>query len=111
MTWGHFDEAENKVVPPDRAHASNEIRPGDILLSRSNTAELVGASVLVGACRPRLLLSDKSLRLVYPKSLDQRWLQGALSSPDARAQMSRAATLMTLSFLHTGSFRRSRTGT
>lgn len=92
MTWGVFDESENKVVPPERVDPSKEIRPGDILLSRSNTAELVGASVLVGSCRRRLLLSDKSLRLVYSGALSSRWLQGALSSPSARDQMSRLAT-------------------
>lgn len=92
MTWGTFDDAENKVVPDDRVDASKEIRTGDILLSRSNTAELVGATVLVGTCRTKLLLSDKSLRLLYPKALSPRWLQGALSSPALRAQMSGLAT-------------------
>jgi type I restriction enzyme, S subunit len=92
-TWGRFDEAENKAVPASRDFDSTkEIRQGDILLSRSNTADLVGASVLVGRCRGRLLLSDKSMRLLYSSLLDARWLQGALASPSARTQMSLLAT-------------------
>jgi type I restriction enzyme S subunit len=93
MTWGQFDETENKAVPPGRPiDVDKEIRPGDILLSRSNTADLVGASVLVGRCRSHLLLSDKSMRLLYSPVVHARWLQGALASPSARAQMSRLAT-------------------
>lgn len=64
MTWGTFLENEQKAVPSAAAvDPTNEIKPDDLLLSRCNTTELVGATVLVGNCRPRLLLSDKSLRL------------------------------------------------
>jgi hypothetical protein len=64
MTWGEFRQHENKAVPADREiNPAHEIRPGDILVSRANTEAYVGAPVLVRKCRPRLLLSDKSLRL------------------------------------------------
>ncbi len=93
MTWGTFLEDEQKAIPSHvNFDPSDEVKPGDLLLSRSNTAELVGATVFVEECRPRLLLSDKSLRLVACESLDQRWLHGALSSPVARRQLSRMAT-------------------
>ena len=60
MTWGTFDEDENKAVPPGKSiDPRYEIRPGDILLSRANTVDLVGATVLVRNCRPRLLMSEQ----------------------------------------------------
>lgn len=93
MTWGTFDEGENKAVPPSRPiDRRKEIEAGDILVSRSNTVSLVGASVLVGTCRPKLLLSDKSLRLRYSDRISARWLQGSLAAPHARDQLSTHAT-------------------
>ncbi|GHA09836.1 restriction endonuclease subunit S [Streptomyces echinoruber] len=93
MTWGDFDEGENKAVPAGFPfNPEYEIRPGDILLSRANTAAYVGASVLVRKCRPRLLLSDKSLRLIPAEGIDREWLAYLLSSPNIRDQISERAT-------------------
>jgi type I restriction enzyme S subunit len=93
MTWGSFDESENKAVPKGKSYDPYyEIRPDDLLLSRANTVELVGATVLVERCRSKLLLSDKSMRLRYSLSLDRRWLRFALASLQVRQQMSRMAT-------------------
>lgn len=92
MTWGTFRAEENKAVSGDAVNPRYEIRPGNLLVSRANTSGYVGASVLVDAVRPRLLLSDKSLRLVPRTNVDPRWLWLALSSPDARAQISAKAT-------------------
>ncbi len=93
MTWGQFVESENKAVPANRQFTpGSEIRPGDILLSRSNTVELVGATVIVRHCRPRLLLSDKSMRLLVSGLVDRVWFQKVLSSFTARRQMSAVAT-------------------
>ena len=93
MTWGSFDERENKaVLSDDLADPRWEIRPGDLLLSRANTTEYVGATVLVGQCRSHLLLSDKSMRLLSKPNVDKAWLQLALSAPEMRAQMSAVAT-------------------
>ncbi len=93
MTWGKFDESENKAVPPNQQFdPSNEIQPDDLLLSRSNTPELVGASVLVPHCRSRLLLSDKSLRLVVSREIHRGWLWRILLSPNVRGQFTATAT-------------------
>src|SRR5690606_20969828 len=51
-----------------------------------------GATVLVRSCRPKLLLSDKSMRLIPKPGVDRRWLRFALGSPQLRSQMSRHAT-------------------
>lgn len=93
MTWGRFDETENKALPAERApNPAYEIHTGDILVSRANTQAYVGAPVLVGQCRPRLLLSDKSLRLVPNGSVDKKWLTYILTSPGARKFISDRAT-------------------
>ncbi|MCO6457478.1 MAG: restriction endonuclease subunit S [Pirellulaceae bacterium] len=93
MTWGTFLEEEQKAIPPKAAFdPSDEIKPNDMLLSRSNTTQLVGATVLVGNCRPRLLLSDKSLRLRASKIVNLLWLHTAMSSSLARSQLSAMAT-------------------
>lgn len=92
MTWGAFKAEENKAVPPELADPRFEIRQGDLLVSRANTSEYVGASVLVGPVRPRLLLSDKSLRLTPHRSVNAEWLWRALQAPSARRQISALAT-------------------
>lgn len=93
MTWGSFRESENKtVLDLDQVDPRWEIRPGDVLVSRANTSAYVGASVLVRSCRPKLLLSDKSLRLVPRDGIDPAWLQLALSAPGSRLQMTEVAT-------------------
>jgi type I restriction enzyme, S subunit len=93
MTWGEFRAEENKALPaarlPDQRY---EIRPGDILVSRANTEEYVGAPVLVGNCRPHLLLSDKSLRLKPLPEVNTEWLVNVLASPRARFAISSKAT-------------------
>ncbi|MEU9076878.1 restriction endonuclease subunit S [Kitasatospora sp. NPDC048538] len=93
MTWGSFRASENKAVPAGKEFdKKHEIRPGDILISRANTREYVGAPVLVGECRPKLLLSDKSLRLVPSSEVDRKWLLYLLSSPGVRKYISDTAT-------------------
>lgn len=93
MTWGEFRDQENKAVPLDRSvDPRHEIKPGDILVSRANTEAYVGAPVLVHDCRPRLLLSDKSLRLIPKDGTNKEWLVQALASPLVRRQISAAST-------------------
>ncbi|MGB3673794.1 MAG: hypothetical protein WA988_05085, partial [Candidatus Nanopelagicales bacterium] len=93
MTWGEFDPSQNKaVLSADRIDPRYEIVSGDLLLSRANTSELVGATVLVGACPDRLLLSDKSMRLLTKPGVDRQWLRYCLGSPSVRAQMSAVAS-------------------
>jgi type I restriction enzyme, S subunit len=93
MTWGKFDERENKtVITPDQINPHSEIRPGDLLLSRANTVEYVGAAVYVERCRPHLLLSDKSMRLRPVSNVDARWLRLALGCKYVRHQIMKGAT-------------------
>lgn len=93
MTWREFDETENKTVLTDHhADPRFEIRSGDLLFSRANTIKYVGAVVQVGETRPRLLLSDKSLRLVPYHEVSPRWLLYYLRSQRARRHLESLAT-------------------
>lgn len=48
VSWNTFDKSESKALPPDYEPPSEHlINKGDILISRMNTSELVGASVLI----------------------------------------------------------------
>lgn len=92
MTWGEFRPAENKAVSGPRVDPRYEIREGDLLVSRANTEAYVGAAVLVGPVRPKLLLSDKSLRIAPRPGVDPEWLCRALQAPTARRQISVRST-------------------
>ena len=93
MTYGSFRPAENKALPQGTSvNSAWVIRKGDILLSRANTSDYVGATVLVDVDPGRLILSDKSLRLVPEVDVDARWLQLALAAPGTRSQISALAT-------------------
>jgi type I restriction enzyme S subunit len=94
VTWSEFRPTENKVLPSGYAVPEQaEVRSGDLLISRSNTTELVGAVVLVRQTRPKLMLSDKTLRLV-PRSdrVVSEFLEFALRSPRSRRFIEAKAT-------------------
>ncbi|MBZ4409528.1 hypothetical protein K8640_14990 [Myxococcus sp. XM-1-1-1] len=80
VSWGEFRPEENKSLPPSyQVDPRLTVRQGDLLISRANTVQLVGAVVIVDKDYPRLMLSDKTLRLV-PASADvsRRFLLHAL---------------------------------
>jgi type I restriction enzyme S subunit len=64
VSWGRFNPVENKALFAGDVPRSKElVRKGDLLISRANTTELVGAVVLVNEDHPWLMLPDKVLRL------------------------------------------------
>jgi len=59
-----FRPHENKwVTKAMHQIPAYQVMDGDLLISRSNTYELVGLACLVENARPRLILCDKTLRL------------------------------------------------
>ncbi len=86
LSWGRFMAEENKAVPPGYTPAQHEeVRAGDLLISRANTTELAGAIVLVRDTPPRLMLSDKTLRLVIKADVfSPAFLVYAVRAPSAR---------------------------
>lgn len=92
VTWGRFDPSQSKTLPPDYAPPEKaRIRTGDLLISRANTLELVGAVVLVDHEPKGLFLSDKILRLVLDEDA-KKWVLWFLRSSLGRKQIEELAT-------------------
>ena len=84
-SWGQFLPEENKSLPPGlEIPLGIEVRRGDWLISRANTVELVARSVVVKSCPPRLLLSDKIIRLVTKPGVVIDFVNLANLSPRSR---------------------------
>ena len=85
VSWTAYKPEENKALPANlEPRPEHEVQPGDFLVSRANTAELVARSVVVDSTPPRLMLSDKIVRLKLSQSCNRRFVNLANSCPDAR---------------------------
>lgn len=93
VTSGTFKPAESKPLPdtylPPKAH---QVRKGDILVSRANTTELLGASALVENDVESLYLPDKIWRVTPKDGVDPDLLWGILQTKTVRARISQRAT-------------------
>lgn len=89
VSYGHFIASENKAFDGDPAALKEvEVQAGDVLMSRKNTKELVGAVVQVGEVRPRLLLPDLIFRLHIDKQLaDPHFFSVLLMAPWCRRRI------------------------
>jgi len=94
VSWNEFLPQEAKAIEgeyqPDERH---RIKKGDLIISRANTLELVGAVVRAADAYPLRLLSDKTLRLVVneAKALPD-YLLTVLKLPEARTYIENNAT-------------------
>jgi len=85
VSWKAYRPEENKALPANlEPRPEHKVQPGDFLVSRANTAELVARSVVVDSTPPRLMLSDKIVRLKLSQSCNRRFVNLANSCPDAR---------------------------
>ncbi|MGW5136113.1 restriction endonuclease subunit S [Streptomyces sp. NPDC004135] len=89
-----FVGRENKVLrDAEFINPQFEVRSGDLLMTRANTEDLVGVACVVENPPPRLMLSDKTLRLVVDVSMaDVGFVAAVLSNPAVRVQIKSAAT-------------------
>ena len=86
VSWGAFDANANKELPADLApRPEYEVQDGDFLLSRANTEELVARSVVVGTSEPKLMLSDKIIRLDVSSRINRDFLNMCNNANHARA--------------------------
>lgn len=95
VSFGTFDESEQKALPVSvRFDPRYEVKPGDFLMSRANTTDLVGACAIVHRTRPKLLLSDKTFRLHFRREtgVAPEWMDYVLKSPALREQISMGAS-------------------
>jgi len=86
--------AHKVVIKEDLSRVKESPIKNHIIISRSNTPELVGASALVNDDYPELFLSDKLWQLKFKKKYEAYvyWLTLLLASPPIRHLLSRLAT-------------------
>jgi type I restriction enzyme, S subunit len=94
VTTGQFMPAESKPLPaeyiPPESHL---VRKGDLLISRANTAELVGAVAYVDETPPNLALPDKVWKFVWHDSASVPLFYWALfRTPAMRRRMSQLSS-------------------
>lgn len=88
-----FNPNENKALPEElEPRQRYEIKPGDILVSRANTKELLGSAALVKTVQKKLLLCDKLYRIKPSEKIDSSYLLRFLRSSIARYQYEKDAT-------------------
>lgn len=94
VTWGEFRYQENKALQPESDPTGvPTVCAGDLLITRANTVELVGAVAMARKDHPNLVLSDKTLRLnPDPKLSDSKYLLYALRTRIAREHLESHAT-------------------
>lgn len=91
---GWFDRTQVKVITDTSIFPAQAlVRDGDLLITRANTRELVGAVCLVDNPYPNSFLCDKTLRLVPDTAIaSAEYLHEVLQSNESRRQLSQAAT-------------------
>ncbi|OMI40438.1 Restriction endonuclease S subunits-like protein [Streptomyces sparsogenes DSM 40356] len=91
---GWFNAVENKVVrDPTLINSRFEVRPGDLIMTRANTEDLVGLACVAHNPPGCLMLSDKTLRLIVDHSIaDPEFIELVLMEPGVRRQVKAAAT-------------------
>ena len=94
VTWGDYRPEENKQLPSTlEPRPEYEVAPGDFLLSRANTADLVARSVIAPAESPRhLLMSDEIVRLQFLDDRLKPWINLVNNSQMAREYYKKNAT-------------------
>ena len=66
VTYGEYRPDESKWLPPSfNVPASYLVRRGDLLISRANTVELIGATAYVWQTPPKIVLPDKIWKFVW----------------------------------------------
>lgn len=95
VSWNRFDKSESKALPPDyeppREHFINK---GDILISRMNTSELVGASVLIQDEIENYTIPDRIWKVKWKSkgSQTQNYFWHCINHDSFRNEISKIAT-------------------
>ena len=96
VTSGTLNARESKALPLSyEPPAEHFVRPGDLLITRANTAELVGATALVGDdCPENLVLPDKIWRFVWKDDFQgtPEFVWALFQEPATRRALSNIAT-------------------
>jgi type I restriction enzyme S subunit len=75
VSWDKFRAWENKqVLPGTEPRLQAEVKRGDFLISRANTAELIARAVIVDEEPVKLMMSDKIVRLHLSANCNHRFV-------------------------------------
>ncbi|MEZ7011175.1 restriction endonuclease subunit S [Aeromonas sp. S13(2024)] len=93
VTWGIFKPEENKELPESlEPRPEYEVKPGDFLISRANTAELVARAVIVPHDAPiHLMMSDKLIRFKFSKLVEPHFVNMVNNSVFSRTYYAKVA--------------------
>ena len=93
VTYGFFNAEEYKVLR-DPKQITKGVYPqkGDLLFSRANTREYVGATALIEQDYPDLMLPDKLWKLIFKPEVNPVFAKQFLSHPEVRKFLSDMAT-------------------
>lgn len=94
VTYGTFDPTAVKVIQRQDELNRAKINPrkSQIIISRSNTESLVGASAYINSDYPELFLPDKLWQTIPKPDANMKWLSYVLSSEPVRYTLSNLAT-------------------
>ena len=93
VTSGRYLESESKPAPNNYVPpASHFVREGDMLFSRANTVDLVGATALVEGTDGRTLLPDKLWRIIWSEGVDVVYMHTLFQDRNVRRMLGKLAT-------------------
>ncbi|TXT26987.1 MAG: type I restriction enzyme S subunit [Gallionellaceae bacterium] len=93
VTSGVYRESESKPSPDGYCPpASHIVRAGDMLFSRANTEELVGATAIVEKTDGKTLLPDKLWRFVWNEPVEQAYMHALFQSAHVRRELGKLST-------------------
>ena len=93
VTKGYFIPDECKVLD-DQKNIKKYIFPekGDLIFSRANTREMVGATAIIAEDYPDLILPDKLWKIKFKENVNVFYMKYVLSSKCIRERFSAAST-------------------
>jgi len=94
VSYGIFDPRAVKAIesPTELERAKTHPKKDQVIISRSNTEELVGASAYIDKDYTNLFLPDKLWQTISKPNASMKWLSYFLSSEHARYNLSNLAT-------------------
>ena len=93
VTSGRYLESESKPAPNNYVPpTSHFVREGDMLFSRANTVDLVGATALVERTDGRTLLPDKLWRIIWSEDVDVVYMHTLFQDASVRKMLGKLAT-------------------
>ena len=88
VTYDYFDKNSTKYLPVDYTpDAEHSVSTGDLIISRMNTAELVGACAYVFDVDDNVYLPDRLWRIEYKSNANPIYLWKSLISESAKWQI------------------------